>query len=143
MDLPSTGAVAPDGVNKPPSGTYGEKAAAAGLAKQLPFGGGGQNTAPPAPPPVSAQPMAPDQGPMGRPPGQAVPGLSSVLTGPTTQPQVPVSTPLAQPPVNPMSQAQDPQHARIILLDQLSQSPQVSEETRTWAKHVLELLVGN
>jgi len=34
------------------------------------------------------------------------------------------------------------QEARGMLLQQLSESPQVSEATRKWARHVLDMLEG-
>lgn len=126
-------------VAQPASGTYGEGADAARLKKQLPVGAIG-NPAPPAPtPPMSTEPPMPVT-PVreGRPSGPTAPSnIPSVLTAPTDRPGIPVGTPLA--PSQPI--APDPQQARVVLLDQLANSPDVSDDTREWAKTVLDLLL--
>ena len=125
-------------VNKPQSGTYGEKADLARLQQSLPpmtpqEGGG------PAGPAVSpsaaglpGQPGRPKGGPSGVPPG---------ILAPSTQPNVPLATPLAGP-AQPGGAPQNAQEARIGLLQALAKAQDVSEETREWAQAVLELLTG-
>lgn len=122
-------------VNRPASGTYGEKAALNDLKSRLPAmapqpgpaAGGG-----PAPMP------SPDVAPTPNNPGRPVktpPGVPSVLMeggGPAAPPVAPGAAPGAANP------AQD----RIALLDYLASAPEVSETTREWAKNMLEILVG-
>ena len=60
---------------------------------------------------------------------------------PTQRPTVPISQPMAptQAPLPPKQQAGDQQ--RLAILDALTTHPEVSEETREWAKLVLEALI--
>ncbi len=112
--------------NAPESGTYGEDAALQRLEQALP---GMEPDRSQAMQPAPLQPGGPE-------PAGAVPGLPAGLLAPTTQPDVPVSTPLtqAQPIVV------GPSQQRRQLLEVLSRSPEVSEETREWASLVLGLL---
>lgn len=115
-------------VNRPDSGTYGEKAALERLQASLP----GMDPAAPAAP--AAPPGQPGPGPL---PPQAPAGLPSVLTEPTRNPGVPVSTPLQpQPTVGADRRAQALQQLQILM-----SSPEVSEETREWAAAVLNKIV--
>jgi hypothetical protein len=126
-------------VNKPGSGTYGEKADLARLKQQLPpmkpqQEGGGPAGPAVNPPTVGlpGQPGRPSGGPAGVPAG---------ILAPTSLPNVPLGTPLQQGGA-PGGQSQNAQEARIGLLQQLANSQDVSEETRDWAKAVLALLTS-
>lgn len=132
MDVPEIGQLpgAPK-QNAPTSGTYGLAAAADRLKSGM------TTEAPPQAPPVSTMPggAKPEasQGPF---------GLPAAITAPTQQPNVPVSTPLAQP-VNPVANAVDASQKRLALLDMLSRNPDVSDATREWAQTVLAKLIQN
>lgn len=120
---------------KPTSGTYGDVANLERLKGDLELPG----TDGPSP---SQRPAPPAPGaPGGAPVPPATPGtVPSVLMAPTTQPDVPASTPLggvAPTPVS-MTGAQ----ARLARLDMLSRDPSVSEETQQWAKDVLRELAS-
>lgn len=125
------------GVNKPSSGTYGERIDVERLKQQLPASG--QPTAPPAggPPPMS-QPSGPGPSPIGRP-MQGPAGVPSPLMAPSTS-STPVGTPLARGGPSGVVTSQQGIQARIAILEQLSQSAEVSSSTREWAKLVLEML---
>jgi hypothetical protein len=136
------------GLNRPTSGDYGEGAALDRLKSALPTqpaaGGGAPPGGAPPLPPISTQPVTPtpmDRG--GRPNNSAAlpPGVPPVLAAPTNQPNVPVGTPLAMPPVNPVASAQTPQQSRLALLDALANSPQADPQTREWAQHVIRALL--
>ena len=120
--------------NAPESGTYGEGAELARLNEQLPpmnRPGMGAATGGPAPMP---QPDVQVPGRPGGRPLQAPAGVPDVIFqggGPA-----PAGDPMAAPA------PPDPQAARLILLQQLAESPEVSEETREWARLVLEALIG-
>lgn len=126
------------GVNKPSSGTYGEKADVERLKASLPSSGAapaaGQQL-----PPMSDAPVRPQ--PSLRPPTVAnlPPGVPGVLAAPTGRPYEPVDT----LPTSPVAGAvvNDAQ-SRLRLLDILANSPQVSEETREWAQRVLHALTS-
>jgi len=125
-------------VNKPESGTYGEKADVAALKSALPpmatpeaqgVGGG------PGPLPDRGMPQKegrPTEGPALLPQG---------MMAPTQRPGVPLSqAPAPGPaPMPPKQQAGDQQ--RLAILDALTTHPEVSEETREWAKLVMESLI--
>lgn len=134
-------------VNKPASGTYGEGVALDNLKKSLPQGAIG-NPAPPggAPLPPVQPAVMPTKSIEGRPSTGAAlpPGVPSPLLAPTQYPNVPVTTPLTSPWNNQIAspQVQTPQQGRLLILDQLANSPDVSAETREWAQHVLEILMG-
>ncbi len=119
-------------VNRPESGTQGEKVDVQNLKDSLPQMGPGQAT-----PGLEPSPMPSPTGDMptqagGRPPN-APAGVPSVLLG-EGGPPTPAETPNAP--------AANPQAARITLLEQLVSSEEVSETTREWAKIVLEGLRG-
>ena len=125
-------------VNKPESGTYGEKADVAALKASLPPMGSPQQQAGmegPGPLPTRGVPQQE---------GRPVEGPSLVPQGamaPTQRPGVPVSQPMAQgpAPMPPKQQAADQQ--RLAILDALTTHPEVSEETREWEKLVMESLI--
>ena len=125
-------------VNKPESGTYGEKAELANLKSALPPMGTPQQQAGmegPGPLPergIPQQQGRPKEGPAMLPQG---------AMSPTQRPTVPISQPMAptQAPLPPKQQAGDQQ--RLAILDALTTDPEVSEETREWAKLVLEALI--
>jgi hypothetical protein len=120
-------------VNQPESGTYGEGADLTRLRQELPpmnREGFGSSTGGPSPMPQPS-PALPGR-PGGRPtrlPG-GVPGV--LLNGPPTPP----------PAAQPNAPASNPQAARITLLEQLTNAPDVSETTREWARLVLDALRG-
>ncbi len=62
---------------------------------------------------------------------------------PTQRPNVPLSQPMDQgaAPMPPKQQAADQQ--RLAILDALTTHPEVSEETREWAKLVMDALIEN
>jgi uncharacterized protein (UPF0147 family) len=62
---------------------------------------------------------------------------------PTSQPDVPVSTPLAMAPSNPVQDAPDERSKRIAILDALSRDPNTSAVTREWATVVIKQLVSS
>lgn len=131
-------------VMSPASGTYGEKADLNRLKGQLPpmgpAGGPGSGPVRPEPLPKSGAevPVRPGGRPMDAPDG--VPGA---LMGPTNRPEVPVGTPLsrAEPPSSAFANARSQRQARVTLLQQLQDSPEVSEATRQWARLVLETMI--
>lgn len=128
-------------VNKPESGTYGEKADRARLERALPPmqpaiqpSGGGPTpmggTSPTVPPLPGGRPKV------------APPGVPAAVMGPTDRPGVPTQTPLTGPVQSPIATAESVAQARIALLQQLATSDEVSAETREWAEMVLEILSG-
>lgn len=134
----------PDGpVNRPASGTYGERAELDRLQKSLPTmepgtgpAPGGQST--------SAQPVRPaPPRPEGRPQtgAAAPPGVPSVLLAPSTRPDEPVGTPLSPPPMA-MGGAVTSAQRRLQILQMLAESDEVSDDTREWAQIVLRQITG-
>ena len=123
-------------VNKPESGTYGEKADLANLKSALPPMGD-PATAPGPAPMAPGTPQSERSGPMGRPKNgpRLLPGP---ILNPSDRPDVPLDQPRVSPapPVPPKQVAGYQQ--RLAILDALSTHPEVSEETREWAKLVLE-----
>lgn len=109
--LPAGGNVA-----QPTSGSYGDVVELEALASALPGAQPQQSSPMQAAPP----PMTP------RPPQPAATGLPSALFAPTTQPDVPVGTPLTQ--TSPVGGS--PQEQRIQLLDAYARDPNMSEVTR-------------
>lgn len=145
-DVPDIGKVptGPGNVNKPASGTYGEKTELANLKASLPpmdpnAGPGGQKAQlPPIKPMVTPTPG--NLG--GRPAGaSAPPGVPAPIVAPTTRPEVPVTTPLSDSVAAPVPDL-DAAGRRLQILDLLANSPDVSESTREWASRVLKALVG-
>lgn len=119
-------------VNKPESGTYGERAALDELRASLPpmegqLPGVGEG---PSPMPSPSPSLPPGAG--GRPQRlpAGVPGV--ILAGDPGAVGAPAPT-APQPTV-------DPQSARLMLLQALATSPEVSEATREWAQLILEAL---
>jgi hypothetical protein len=124
------------GVNKPASGTYGERAELEALHQELPSGG-------------AAPPPGPGVAPMGGPaspgalPGGPPAGLPAGLLSPTGRPGVPGFSPLEDGlPQDPMAGAVDPQQQRMLLLDALAEHPEASTEVREWARVVREKLIS-
>lgn len=125
------------GVNKPSSGTYGEKAELERLKQQLP-----------ASEPV--QPVSPNQGGPGpvpqrrgapAPPGAG--GLPSGLLAPTKRPDVPaMPSPEPMAPADPFAGAVDHRQRRLLALDMLSTHPDASPDLREWATIVKQKLAG-
>lgn len=122
------------GVNAPASGAYGERAAVDRLQKSLPkaqpAGPGAETGAPVAPLPRTS--------PAG---GQSAGGLPAAILAPSTRPDVPAMTPLAQPPVNPMAEAQSWRQRNLAMLDALSNDPTRSPVTREWAANAKAKLI--
>lgn len=125
------------GMNKPASGTYGEKVDLERLKQQLPSSGQ-PAVAPPGGPRPMSQPSGPGPRPIGRP-MSGPPGVPSPLMAPSTT-GTPVGTPLARGGPSGIVSSQQGIQARIAILEQLSSSPEVSSATREWAKLVLEML---
>ncbi len=127
-------------LNKPASGTYGEKADLNRLKQALPPMERGKQGAPQQGSPMPSPSGQVPQRPMGRPtnaPSKAPAGLSA----PSGKPNVPLDTSLRQQPsMPPRNSASDQQ--RLAILDALSTHPDVSEETREWASIVKEYLVA-
>jgi hypothetical protein len=119
------------GMNKPASGTYGEKTELAALQAELPSSGPA-----PARPPMSPTPPGAGARPT------ASTGLPKGLMVPTQRPDVPVSTPLAGPAADPMAGAVDDRQRRLRLLDILSQSPEATPAVRQWAETFKQKLIA-
>ncbi len=126
-------------VNNPESGTYGEKEDLNRLKQSLPPMG------PPGTEGSGAAPMPQRQGvvpqrPTGRP-KNAPAGVPGGVLAPTARPSVPLDQPLtAEPQMPPRPAAADQQ--RLAILDALTTHPDVSDETREWAKLVMEALIA-
>lgn len=127
-------------VNRPESGTYGEKADLAQLRQSLPPmgapGAEGTGAAPPAP----TGPAGPGPGAR-RPPQSGQGGIPAALLAPTDRPDVPLGQPLAPGGVQMPPRAQAADQQRLAILDALTTHPDVSEETRDWAKLVRDSLI--
>lgn len=122
-------------VNKPESGTYGERAETDRLKKELPSSGGPVEGQQQAPPRAQASPNRP-------PVNMPIPEEA----GPTGVPNVMMHQGKGLNPVMPssggvMAGPENVAQARIALLDSLANSREVSEETREWAQVVLEMLL--
>ena len=124
-------------VNKPESGSYGEKTDLARLQAQLTSPGAAIGSGP------QAQPMPGLQQAPVRPAtnqGSPVPGLPAQLfTQPTTRPTEPLTA-------MPLGVAQRPavtgQQERLRILDALANDPNRTPETRAWAAMMIQLLAG-
>ena len=127
-------------VNQPASGPYGEQTALQNLKKSLPPGAMGNPAPLPSPAPASGPGPAASPLPMGKPiaGGGGPGGLPSVLTGPTTRPAEPVTTPMQ--PMAPGQGATPPD--MITVLYALASSPQVSPQTREWAQVTINKIVA-
>lgn len=64
----------------------------------------------------------------------AAPGVPGALLAPTARPDVPITTPLAQAPVNPIQLAETERQRNLARLDALTSNPNVSQETKEWAR---------
>ena len=117
------------GVNKPDGGTYGEGAALERLRTALP----GMDAAAPGAP--VTPPGTPGPGPQAPTPGP--PGLPSFLMEPTRSPGVAPTTPLQQTP----QVASDRRAQSIQMLEALTKSPTVTDETREWAAMTLNKII--
>lgn len=131
-DIPEKTATA---VNKPESGTYGEKADLQRLRSQLPSSG----SSAPMPqarqlPPISDRPVRPMPVPSRQ---STVPGLPDVLVGPSNREWEPVTT---MPLGTPRQLTMTAQQMRLMKLDALANSPEVSPETREWARMLKRVL---
>jgi hypothetical protein len=120
------------GMNKPASGTYGEKTELAQLQAELP------QAEPAVQPDVRPSPAAP----MGGPPPSAPSGLPQGLMAPSQRPDVPVSTPLAGPAADPMAGAVDARQRRLRMLEILCYHPQASPELREFAENLKQKLMA-
>ena len=136
-------------VNKPSSGTYGEKAEVDRLKQSLPStaAGGGPGPGGPAPqtPRSGGRPIPGAADPTvagGAPTPSTPPGVPPLLARPTDYPGRPVGTPASPTPQPGMAGAVDPAQQRLALLDALVRSPSVSEETREWATLVRQAIIG-
>tara|TARA_R100001082_G_C4357232_1_gene157477 strand:+ start:31 stop:462 length:432 start_codon:yes stop_codon:yes gene_type:complete len=126
-------------LNKPTSGTYGEKADLNRLKSALPPMEQQQRPSQQPSPMRSPSGQVP-QRPMGRPTNAPL-NLPAGITAPTNRPEVPLNTPLSQGPVMPQrNPAADKQ--RLAILEALSTHPEVSQETREWAALVAEYLIS-
>lgn len=123
---------------EPTSGSYGRVAETEQLKKQLDLPG----SPGPGGPGVSPTPAGP---PPGQPQGAQVPspagGVPGVLMAPTRDPHAPSSTPL-QAPFAGAPGAVNGAQRRLAVLEALSQSEAVSDETREWASDVLQKLAS-
>jgi hypothetical protein len=123
-------------VQQPESGTYGAKATVEKLKQEL--GSAQQTGAPRAPEPsVSSMPPRPPAQP-----GTGPAGIPAAVIGPTQRPNVATQTPLMSAPVNPVAGAADARQARLAFWDFVSTNPEVSDETREFAKVVVQRLIG-
>jgi hypothetical protein len=121
-------------INAPSSGSYGEGAALDRLKQALP------QAAPSGPGAAQGAPIAPlpRTSPAATPQGGELP---PALLRPSGMPDVPQTTPLAQPPVNPVAIAQTAKQQRLAILDALEASPMVSEYTRELAGIIKDRLI--
>lgn len=122
---------------EPTSGSYGRVAETDRLKQQLDL---------PGAPGPGGPGVQPTQGPPpGMPQGAQVPsapgGVPDILMGPTQNPNTPPSTPL-QAPFAGAPGAVNAAQRRLATLEALSQSDQVSDETREWAADVLQKLAS-
>lgn len=124
-------------VNRPASGSYGEKAAADRLQQALPqsepagpvMGGGAAQPTPTMPGSAPARSAA------------SPAGLPAGLLRPSDRPNEPIGTTYAGP-VDPYAGAVDARQRRLRLLDMLSTHPEASPEMREWAEVVKQKLIA-
>ena len=123
-------------VNKPESGTYGEKAELNQLKQSLPpMDGQGQQ--PQGPAPMGERGGSTPARPAGRP----VKGPSDLPSGIMQPSEGNANRPLSAAPTTPVKHAQADQQ-RLAVLDALSTHPSVSQETRDWAEAVKEYVIN-
>jgi hypothetical protein len=125
------------GVNKPASGTYGDKVETERLKQALPQSQPAGNVMPAPPQAAPTPPSAPGMGPAPTGP----PGLPAGILAPTRRPDQPVGAPLSTP-VDPFAGAVDARQRRMRLLDALSTHPDASPEVREWASVVKQKLIA-
>lgn len=128
--------------NLPDSGVYGEAADLNRLKKSLPASRAVVGQPEQSAPPMPQQSPFPQAQPMGRPDtgAAAPPGIPSVILHPSDRPEVPMTGTAMPTPQPPTPSA--PDQARLAMLQMLSQSPDVSVDTRQWAQEVLRILIG-
>jgi hypothetical protein len=116
--------------NQPTSGTYGEGASNDRLGQAMKQAEQSAQKGPEGPSrSISPLPVAPRTTP---PAGAG--GLPAGLFGPTQRPDTPVNTPLQAPPSNPVAEAPSNRMARMHLLRQMAEAPNVSAATKRWAQ---------
>lgn len=101
-----------------------------------------------APPPPTSAPLVEPMGVPATPgtyggaPSAGTPGIPDALLAPTQRPDVDVATPGSSPTFmpNPVDEFAPPPEATMALLTQLAQSPEVTAQTRAWARLVLRTL---
>ena len=126
-------------VNRPESGTYGEKAELNALQKALPQAEGTGGPAGPGAATTAAPsgPGTPVTSPRSNRDARNLPGVPAPMLRPSDRPNEPVWTPRNPPgSPGPVNAAQ----RRLALLDVLANSPDVSDETREWAALVIRIL---
>lgn len=146
-DVPEIGKVGQNSpgspqVNEPSSGAYGEKSASQQLQAQLPTMPASVPQQPDTSPPLNPNPLSaggPAGAGPGRPSGSPLPdGVpAGILAG-----APPAGAPAAMPAPNPVTGAANAAQGRILVLQQLASSPDVSNTTREWASTVLKVLIG-
>lgn len=124
-------------VNKPESGTYGEKAELNRLKQSLPSTDGPQGPQSQGPAPMPQRSGATPPRPAGRP----VKGPANLPSGIMQPTDGNPNMPLSESPTPPVRHAQADQQ-RLAILDALSTHPAVSQETRDWAEAVKEYLIN-
>jgi len=121
-------------VNSPASGAYGEGAALERLRAQLP---GAPAAGASGPTPASPMPLPPTGGGV----SNRSTGLPQGLFMPTQRPDVPVSTPLAAPPVSPLANAQTSRQRNLAILTAILNDPRSSEVTKDFAQTTIDHLI--
>lgn len=137
------------GVNQPEK-PYGQVADLNKLRQSFPQGAQGAGPLPPAPGGPLGPPGAPPPGGGGsgqpfKPGGGGggpLPGLPAGIMDPTSEPGVPVDTPLSPPPGGPMGApggaVVTPSQNRLRIIEALRQSD--DPETKEWAEMMIRLL---
>ena len=123
-------------INRPASGTYGEKAALENLEAALPAASSspGPMTGPAQAGPA---PMSPTN-PVRSSRQSNIPGVPAPVMKPSSVEPTPGGM---APPAIPNATMTGSQR-RLQILDMLATSPNVSATTREWAQRVMEILVG-
>lgn len=121
-------------VNKPESGTYGEKADLQRLRSQVPTSGSTPPQQQRPLPSISDRPVRPMPVPSRE---SIVPGLPDVLVEPSNREWEPLAT---MPMGAPRQLTMTAQQLRLMKLDALANSPEVSPETREWARMLKRVL---
>lgn len=121
-------------INRPASGTYGEKAALDNLESALPTA---SSPGPMPGPAAGPTPMSPTN-PVRSSRESKIPGIPAPIMKPASVEPTPAGAMAPPSPVPAMSGAQ----RRLQILDMLATSPNVSETTREWAQRVMDILVA-